>query len=393
MNHSEDRNRRSNRSDSVPAKRQRRDDDRHPRGRGCGHRYRGDEPTFYSNRRALRPFPPAFSPLHRDFGRRTEDGGEPQPRCRDARLSTSCKVPSPPVSRGGEAVVEWPLATPMSTMAERRLVTSPGFIRWRDEVGTLQSLPAFRVQEFRAACRAARFPFNAGASLRRHHVKYRLAADLRYTRGMDHHQVDRLGRQEDIKGAADAFEDVVREFLEELGLHFWDEHHQKARWQEEVKQWTQRREDMFMRSPHTKHDTDVLDRPPLCPPTPDFILPTPIYIQGRRTSIHWIEVKHFYGATTIPTDGSVRHAICSLVPKARQYLDTYGPGAYIFAYGVGEGMVHALAQLQELSNTKNHVSSQDENPVIVLDSSHMKMDRVHRQLSRWCGDRKGQILP
>eukprot|EP00587_Corethron_hystrix_P000111 CAMPEP_0113303012 /NCGR_PEP_ID=MMETSP0010_2-20120614/3605_1 /TAXON_ID=216773 ORGANISM="Corethron hystrix, Strain 308" /NCGR_SAMPLE_ID=MMETSP0010_2 /ASSEMBLY_ACC=CAM_ASM_000155 /LENGTH=379 /DNA_ID=CAMNT_0000156937 /DNA_START=66 /DNA_END=1204 /DNA_ORIENTATION=+ /assembly_acc=CAM_ASM_000155 len=252
-----------------------------------------------------------------------------------------------------------------------------------DEVGTLQSLPAFRVQEFRAACRAARFPFNAGASLRRHHVKYRLAADLRYTRGMDHHQVDRLGRQEDIKGAADAFEDVVREFLEELGLHFWDEHHQKARWQEEVKQWTQRREDMFMRSPHTKHDTDVLDRPPLCPPTPDFILPTPIYIQGRRTSIHWIEVKHFYGATTIPTDGSVRHAICSLVPKARQYLDTYGPGAYIFAYGVGEGMVHALAQLQELSNTKNHVSSQDENPVIVLDSSHMKMDRVHRQLSRW----------
>jgi len=235
-------------------------------------------------------------------------------------------------------------------------------------IGTLSSLPPFRRREFVRACYAATIELDAGSSLRRHHIKYRFASGRLYKKGVDHHVIDRLGCSADIRTAADIFENIVGDFLHRMGIDFVDEVQQKDRWKEDVKRWSRARDGGLVGLDGT---------PPLCPPTPDFILPSPIHLQGCIHPVCWIEVKHFYGAGSIPFHGETNHAICSLVPKARKYISLYGHGAYIFAYGVGEEMARELERLG----------------IIILDSSVLKFGRLREQLRTWCEDAEGRIMP
>ena len=113
------------------------------------------------------------------------------------------------------------------------------------------------------------------------------------------------------------------------------------------------------------------------PGTPDFRFDEPISVDvgdGERRELHWIEVKHFYGASSIRVD---KKSACGKIPsKAQTYRDNFGPGAYLFSYGCGEGMRKKMPE-----------------GVIVLDESVLDIGELLSVLRDWCADRNGEIWP
>jgi len=82
-------------------------------------------------------------------------------------------------------------------------------------------------------------------------------------------------------------------------------------------------------------------------PTPDFLLPEPVLINGKL--VNWVECKHFYGSSlfsditnTLPFEDPDQHVdVCALAKqpmfevrkKMNRYVENYGPGAVVFSHG------------------------------------------------------------
>ena len=178
----------------------------------------------------------------------------------------------------------------------------------------------------------------------------------------------RLGSHLDIKASADLFEQCVESYLVEMGVQFWNEKDQKRMHEENKASMGSIRQ----------------------PLTPDFRIKNGHSVQlvltngktGRNKQncnqqsqiIFWIEAKMFYGASTIPQ--STNNAVGTILPKARQYVQYYGPGAIVFMYGCGVDLARELKQIG----------------VLALDCQGIDLNRVMRHQLGWCGDDNGHVL-
>ena len=90
--------------------------------------------------------------------------------------------------------------------------------------------------------------------------------------------------------------------------------------------------------------------------------------------VNWLEAKNFYGASSIPLDG--KSAVGNLLSTAERYVQRYGPGMMVFAYGCGN----------ELS------SKLKAKGVIALDASPCDLTNLENQQKTWCADKLGRIL-
>lgn len=213
-------------------------------------------------------------------------------------------------------------------------------------------------------------------SLRRHHLKLqnpKLSMPAL-----------RLGSDDDIKEAARLFECCVGVYLRTHNIPFITEDEQKTRFTRSI-------------TPDMKRSGIVKQ-----PPTPDFMIMVGhsvvlsytnninnTYSGTKRIigsdeksvsssscpiAIHWIEVKMFYGASTIPSGTS--NAVGCILPKVKQYVSLYGTGAIVFMYGCG------LTLAEQLLNAG----------VVALDGRCLDLDSVERHQKRWCADSWGNIL-
>ena len=230
----------------------------------------------------------------------------------------------------------WPLAALIPLPVEATLLQV--CIRWVNEVGFIHTQPAFRLAEIRQVCNNEGISLLTALSLRRHWVrqnnKYRSEKFLR------------LGTFAQKKAAASIFENIVASHLDRLSITYVTEQGQKGG------------------SGHKEPGVA----------TPDFLLTPPVAINGRL--VHWIEVKHFYGAGTIPRDET---SACGSIPsKSRKYVAQFGSGAFVFAYGCCDALYSAMAE-----------------GVMVLDERVLLafLGPLHAQLRTWCANKQGEILP
>lgn len=186
-------------------------------------------------------------------------------------------------------------------------------------------------------------------SLRRHHIKL-------YHPHKSMGQLG-LGPINKIREAALLYEECVEEHLVRSNIKYETEEQQKERCQSGQQ-----------------------------PLTPDFLFPEPVRLRHavpgksdkpstQLTTIHWLEAKMFYGASTIPT--GTNSAVGSVRGKMLKYRQLYGPGAIVFAYGGGESLASDLHKID----------------VITLDSYPLDQTKVRKHLLTWCSDYKGRILP
>jgi hypothetical protein len=162
-----------------------------------------------------------------------------------------------------------------------------------------------------------------------------------------------LGQLQDIRQSADLFEEAVASYLRRNGIRFYTENEQKS---------MARRKGQRL------------------PPTPDFLLQESIILKSSSSSsspqrIHWIEAKMFYAASTIP-DGS-KNAVGCLLQTARRYVETHGPGAFVFSFGYG-------ARIKSVLEAEG---------VFVLDSKPLNLKQMREHQRSWCANNRGQILP
>jgi len=241
----------------------------------------------------------------------------------------------------------------------------------KKERGMFKGQPQHRVHKLQRACHHHRIPMTTALSLRRHYMK-------RYNPGLRMSGL-RLGSDQDVRQSARLFEQAVQRQLEQCRVEFYTEIY--------LKQYIEQ---------HRRPDQPY-------PPTPDFILKRPVLIKtyftprGPRTgkkheqqnrggndnrkviqeqSIHWIEVKMFYGASNIEADG--KSAVGCLLNTAQKYVRVYGPGAMVFMHGYGEGLAAALQA----------------EGVLCLDCNSMvDLGPVEEHQRTWCADKHGNILP
>jgi len=94
-------------------------------------------------------------------------------------------------------------------------------------------------------------------------------------------------------------------------------------------------------------------------------------------TIHWIDAKMFYGASTI--DQGSPCAVGKLAARAEAYVDAFGPGALCLMSGCGADLARRLAGVG----------------VVALDCSGgrtVRLDRVRDQLKTWTGSEMGHPL-
>lgn len=222
-------------------------------------------------------------------------------------------------------------------------------LRWREkERGMMKDQPTFRLKQIRKKCQATGMQLLQALSLRRHHMKMLNPGKPMARLG--------LGEEIHVREAAALFEDAVSAYLNKCGVKYFSEHEQK---------------EQFYRN---KKDGSLM------PPTPDFLLKEPVILHenGRsaktRHSIHWIEVKMFYGASTIPHDNI--SAVGRVLLTARKYVNLYGPGAMVFSYGCCETLARELLEVG----------------VVALDANPVDMSQLETQQRSWCANKSGEIL-
>jgi hypothetical protein len=258
-----------------------------------------------------------------------------------------------PVS--SKRVLQWPCLPPVPLSVEQDALTVL-MQRGRRERGMAKDLPALRLENIQRCCHhSGHLQLPQALSLRRHHIQKLNRVNIKEVG---------LGTEGQVRDAAECFEQAVEDCLRKLNVPVWTEAQQKAH---------------FIQQPDLTRQ----------PPTPDFILreqmllkktsghPTDGRIVEERV-IHWIEVKMFYGASTIPNDDN-RSAVGNLRRTARKYYKTYGPGVIVFMYGCGEKLASMLAG----------------EGVGVVDccGDMVDLERVYMQQRTWCANRNGTILP
>jgi hypothetical protein len=279
-------------------------------------------------------------------------------------------------------------APPIQTRVEQGLLDDDLLLKYgRNERGMFRDKPEHVIAKLQKRTKRDKIPLLAALSLRRNHMKH-----MNPTRSMA--QL-RLGNEDDIRQSAQIFESVVERFLTAHNVTFYSEDEQKS----------------YIRA-HRKPGQPY-------PPTPDFLLRVPIQIQPYRINhhhrhrgggggqkhklhkelmtVHWIEVKMFYGASTLPQDGKT--GVGCLLQTAHKYVRLHGPGAMIFYYGFGDALQTQLANVGVLcldaggggsstttTSTTNHATTGSPPPV--LDPSPVQ---THQRT--WCADANGRILP
>ncbi|KAL7527910.1 hypothetical protein ACHAWF_002359 [Thalassiosira exigua] len=288
------------------------------------------------------------------------------------------------------AVLPWANPAPHYIPVEEEERLLPVLIHWgKSERGMMKDQPAFRLQKIQKMLNGneankhgsknhksrpqksdnnnkhqsesrptMRISLVQSLSLRRHHLKL-----LNPTFPMS---ALRLGKEDDIRDAAALFEGAVDAYLRGHGVEYLTEEEQRVEFNQSLKgvPFRQRKQ----------------------PPTPDFIMKDghcamisfTSNIQGEcfthPTSINWIEAKMFYGANTIPS--GTPNAVGCILPKVKDYVSLYGPGAIVFMYGCGSELA---AQLLE-------------HGVVALDARGLNLDKVEKHQKRWCADGWGNIL-
>ena len=250
-------------------------------------------------------------------------------------------------------------------------------LRWGEkERGMLRDQPPFRQAEIQKRCKRNRIHVSQACSLRRHHMSllnpYKSKEELR------------LGSTQDIRASAALFEQAIAAFLRRRHIAYLSEQEQKAEFQR-------------------THPGELVKG------TPDFKLKDPVVLSvvytidttpaqknGRHVSngtkqqqqqqpqrnekrtIHWIEAKMFYGASTIPHDN--RSAVGCILSKMKTYVKLYGEGAIVFSQGCGAQLAAELGAMgvTALSCFGNH---------------DIDLSDLHRHQRTWCGNQNGTILP
>lgn len=232
----------------------------------------------------------------------------------------------------------------------------------KKERGMFKEKPSFLLDKYKKAMKehAPAMSLPQVLSLRRHHINL-------FNKSTSMSRL-RLGERNDIDESARIFEVVVEKFLKKCSVEYLTEEDQKKKAKE--KQTTLKA-------------------------TPDFVLPKPMLLQKIRKNeskaskrknnpavleertIHWIEVKMYYGASSIP-HGS-KGAVGSVLAKSQKYVDYFGEGAILFMMGCGDKLA---AELNEIG-------------VSVLDCSGntVSLEEVHDHQRTWCANDNGQILP
>jgi hypothetical protein len=112
-----------------------------------------------------------------------------------------------------------------------------------------------------------------------------------------------------------------------------------------------------------------------------------------------MEMKMFYGASTIPPDN--KSAVGCILSTARKYVRVHGPGAMVFLYGYGEQLGQQLEKIGVIPLDCNHFYLHDyyksndndnpggENPY----DRAINLDAVIQHQRTWCANRDGEILP
>ena len=191
-------------------------------------------------------------------------------------------------------------------------------------------------------------------SLRRHHIMLRNPGKRPPQLG--------LGDEESIRTSADIFERTIEDCLIAQGISFLNETQQKQR--------------------DDRGDIRL---------TPDFLFAQPVQLvryrvpkkgAGRQPqtpiTIHWLEAKMFYGASSIPhgTGG----AIGTIRAKMERYVKAFGPGAIVFMQGYGD----QLAKDLDVVGVTTLSGASIPRPLI---------QRVWDHQVTWCANSDGRILP
>ena len=96
-----------------------------------------------------------------------------------------------------------------------------------------------------------------------------------------------------------------------------------------------------------------------------------------------IEVKMFYGASTIEHDG--KSAVGCLLQTAKKYVACHGPGAMLFYNGCGDRLAHELAAQNVLV-----MDCRDDGRL--LGPNKLSLQAVQEHQRTWCADDEGNIL-
>ena len=279
----------------------------------------------------------------------------------DPEIAKSCDSAST-TSQESQVKLHWldPSSHYIPISEEERML--PLLLHWgKNERGMMKDQPEFRLrrilkqlgikrsnkrQNSHDKCDKIQISLIQSLSLRRHHLKL-LNPKLPMP-------ALRLGSNSDFKKSADLFEQCVEQHLKTMGVPFWNEMDQRRMYEESGAR-----------------------RQPL---TPDFKIKDGYSVQlllennQQPQIVNWIEAKMFYGASTIPH--TTRNAVGSILPKARLYVQYYGPGAIVFMYGCGVELARDLRQIG----------------VVALDCRGLDLERVVKYQLVWCGDANGDVL-
>jgi hypothetical protein len=260
-------------------------------------------------------------------------------------------------------ILEWDSPIGYVPLCEEEFMAQTLFKRnGKRERGMLKGVPSFVVSNYRRAMdnHAPSMNFPQVLSLRRHHIKL-------FNPFKNMSQLG-LGKRDDINKSARIFECAVETFLKKSSIDFLTEKDQVN---------------------EAKKEKKILKA------TPDFVLPKPVLLRKiqrgkskkgksnkkyhvlEERTIHWIEAKMYYGASSIP-HGS-KGAVGTVLATAQKYVDNFGEGAMVFMMGCGEKLA---AEINDIG-------------VSVLDCSGnaVSLDQVHDHQRTWCANEKGRILP
>jgi Protein of unknown function TPD sequence-motif len=247
----------------------------------------------------------------------------------------------------------WQVKDPPVPLASEEKILGALVRRGEKERGMICNQPQHRLRQIqRAVNESPGITLHQALSLRRHHIMLRHPGKRPAHLG--------LGPEQAIRESAEIFERVVEDMLTREGIHFLNETQQRA-----------------------NQDNQILL-------TPDFVFPETIELRlfrvprrGGRTplrgrTVHWLEAKMFYGASSIPhgTPG----AVGTILQKMERYVEAFGPGAIVFMQGYGDQLANDL----------------DAIGVTVLSGTaipkHM-IQRVWDHQLTWCANSDGRILP
>jgi hypothetical protein len=256
---------------------------------------------------------------------------------------------------------------------EERLL--PTLLHWnKSERGMMKDQPPFRLQKLQKILAQIKKNGNnnnkgttgsnsmtliQSLSLRRTHLKY-LHPKLTMTQL-------RLGSQNDIYHSATLFEEVVTNYLilHDVLQFVYTEEDQRNMWKRSGKGKMAASPDFRVKDGHCIQL--------------DFSSSSSRNENSSNNSknmptIHWIEVKMFYGASTIPEN--TPNAVGTILSKMKQYVRLYGTGAIVFMYGCGVSLARKLLDIG----------------VIALDGRMLDLKLVEDYQRCWCADENGNIL-